>query len=93
VWDGQITPGQEWLTQIEAALNSARVAVLLVSPNFLASQFILNVELPTILNHAKTGGVVPFWCLVRDCMWQPIFPPNPKRQKPVKGLNLLHKPF
>ena len=23
----------------------------------------------------------------------PIFLPNPKRQKPVKGLNLLHKPF
>jgi TIR domain len=70
VWDGQITPGQEWLTQIETALNSARVAVLLVSPNFLASQFILNVELPTILDRAESGGVVPFWCLVRDCMWQ-----------------------
>jgi hypothetical protein len=70
MWDGKITPGQEWLTQIEAALNSARIAVLLVSPNFLASQFILNVELPTILDRAKSGGVVLFWCLVRDCMWQ-----------------------
>jgi hypothetical protein len=44
--------------------------VLLVSPNFLASQFILNVELPTVLDRTKSGGVVPFWCLVRDCMWQ-----------------------
>jgi hypothetical protein len=24
---------------------------------------------------------------------KPIFPPNPKRQKPVKELNLLNKPF
>ncbi len=68
--DGQITPGQEWLTQIEVAFNSARAAVPLVSPNFLASQSILNVELQTILDRAQSGGVVPFWCLVRDCMWQ-----------------------
>jgi hypothetical protein len=70
VWNGQITPGQEWLTKIREDLNSARVAVLLVSPNFLASQFILNVELPTVLDRTKSGGVVPFWCLVRDCMWK-----------------------
>ena len=70
VWDGQITPGQEWLAKIREDLNSARVAVLLVSPNFLASQFILNVELPAILDRTKSGGVVPFWCLVRDCMWK-----------------------
>jgi hypothetical protein len=43
--------------------------MLLVSPNFLASQFILNVELPSILDRAKVGGVIPFWCLVTDCLW------------------------
>jgi hypothetical protein len=68
-WDGQITPGQEWLTEIKTALDLARGAVLLVSPNFIASQFILNVELPSILDRAKSGGVIPFWCLVRDCLW------------------------
>jgi hypothetical protein len=28
-----------------------------------------------------------------DCRLERIFPPNPKRQKPVKGLNLLNEPF
>jgi hypothetical protein len=27
-WDGQITPGQEWLTEVKTVLDSARVAVL-----------------------------------------------------------------
>ena len=31
--------------------------------------------------------------LVASGVLKPIFPPNPKRQKPVKELNLLHKPF
>jgi len=68
-WDGRITPGQEWLTAIKEVLDSAKVAVLLVSPNFLASQFICNEELPTILDRAKSEGVVLFWCLVRNCLW------------------------
>jgi hypothetical protein len=29
----------------------------------------------------------------REVAFEPIFPPNPKRQKPVKELNLLNKPF
>src|SRR5215510_9276495 len=82
-WDGQITSGQQWLTEIKTALDSARIAVLLVSPNFLASQFILNVELPSILNRAKSGGVIPFWCLVRDCLWS---------ETPLRDYQAAHDP-
>jgi hypothetical protein len=82
-WDGRITPGQEWLTKIREALDSARVAVLLVSPDFLASQFILNEELPTILDRAKSGGVVLFWCLVKNCLW---------RETPLVGYQAAHNP-
>ena len=37
--DRDIMPGDNWEQQIETALNKCQVAVLLVSPDFLASRF------------------------------------------------------
>ncbi|HSS49180.1 MAG TPA: toll/interleukin-1 receptor domain-containing protein [Thermoanaerobaculia bacterium] len=69
-WDGLIRAGQEWQAEIERALASAKVAVLLVSPGFLASEFILKVELPRLLDAAKREGVAILWSLVRNCWWE-----------------------
>ena len=67
-WDDtQIQPGSDWLDEIEQALQSARVAVLLVSVDFLASDFVAEKELPTFLKAAKDEGALILPVIVGTC--------------------------
>lgn len=68
-WDGKIKPSQKWREEIDNALASAKVGVLLVSPDFLASDFISDNELPYLLNAAKRHAVKLIWVLVRNCLY------------------------
>jgi hypothetical protein len=71
--DQEIKPGERWKERIDAAIGEAEVAVLLVSVNFLTSEFIMKYELPTLLaimNGEKKGRLrrlVPL--LLRQCRW------------------------
>ena len=47
--DQLILPGEHWKKEIEDALAANRFGLLLVSPEFLASSFITNHELPELL--------------------------------------------
>jgi hypothetical protein len=68
--DKKIKPGSEWFDEIKAALAKTSVAVMLVSPAFLASDFIHDHEFWPLLKDAKAGGVTILWVLIRDCLWK-----------------------
>src|SRR3954464_4406911 len=57
-WDDtHIRPGDDWKQEIRNALDTVQVAVLLISADFFASDFIDEAELPPLLDAAKAKGV------------------------------------
>lgn len=68
VWDdSRIPAGTRWKEEISHALDSAAAAVLLVGPGFLASDFVMEHELPVLLKSAQTRGVALFPLIVGVC--------------------------
>ena len=85
VWDDtEIRAGSDWLGDISRALESARVAVFLVTQNFLDSPFIREQELPQLIDAAKNRGCLIFWVQVSSttfedsplAKFQGAIPPN-----------------
>jgi WD40 repeat protein len=69
VWaDNSIEAGDTWSDEIDEAIKRAVAALLLVSPDFLASPFIVERELPALAERRAT--LVPV--LVRPCLWKEV---------------------
>lgn len=65
--DTRLRAGDRWKKEIEKALNRATVAILLVSADFLASDFITDNELPPILRNAEEKGTRVIPLIVKPC--------------------------
>lgn len=67
-WDDtRIGAGDKWREEIERAIDEAAVAVFLVSADFLASDFVHEIELPKLLTRAKAGRVRILPIIVGPC--------------------------
>jgi TIR domain len=56
LWDdSKIKPSEVWEEEIDKALSEAVIAILLVSPDFFNSDFIMKHELPKLLKKQREG--------------------------------------
>lgn len=70
--DAEINVGQNWRDEIHKAIDAAKVAVLLISPNFLTSRFILDEEVPRVLKRRDAGKLVVAPVIVRPSPWENV---------------------
>jgi hypothetical protein len=106
VWsDKRIKGGENWREEIQESLDNCNSAVLLISKNFIASEFIQRVELVTLLKNEfkKNTYLVPI--LVKECNllkedWlrnRQILPSNNKslnsftKESLKKEISLIHE--
>ncbi|MBC8289934.1 MAG: TIR domain-containing protein [Planctomycetes bacterium] len=71
--DERIEPGAEWAREVQDAIRRCNIAVLFISPDYLASEFILHSELPELLHRADDDPsfrVLPV--LVEPCDWDSV---------------------
>lgn len=70
VWDDtRIKTGMKWQEEIQEKLDRSFAAILLVSTNFLASDFIRENELPKILKNAEQKGTQVIPLIISPCRY------------------------
>lgn len=73
IWDDrQIIEGDDWYPEIEAALNSCDIAVMLISAHFLTSGFIRGKEVPALLQRREQEGIRVIPVIIKPCPWQKV---------------------
>lgn len=96
VWDDtKLPPGTLWQEEIKHVIALTRVAILLVSADFLASQFIAENELPPLLAAAQTQGATIIPVILSACAFEASslarFQAVNNPSKPISSMNWNEK--
>jgi|GEM_PF-996500 len=88
VWnDREILPGQEWDKEIKGELEKAEIILLLISNDFLASDYINDVEVKKAFERYEKGEVIIIPVIIRPTQFVDFelskFQALPKDAKPI----------
>jgi TIR domain-containing protein len=68
-YDGRIGAGAEWSNEIAEQLDKADLILLLMSPDFLSSQYIFDVEVKRAMERHEAGAARVIPVILRPCLW------------------------
>jgi hypothetical protein len=83
--DDRIVAGADWEREIYEAIGRARVAILLITANFLNSAFILEKEIPELLKRRESEDLTVFPVIARACAWRSVDWLTKMNVKPKNG--------
>ena len=88
IWDdGLLQAGDQWNKKIKEKLHSAHIVLMLISANFLTTDYILNIEVQNTLERLKNDEVSALPIILSPCAWMqtPLsqFQALPRKGKPV----------
>ncbi len=70
-WDEQeIKPGEIWAESVNHALEQAELIILLVSSDFLASDYLMEDKLPKMERRRMKGELEIIPILLKECLWK-----------------------
>jgi formylglycine-generating enzyme required for sulfatase activity len=67
--DRDIDAGLEWASEIDQNLEQAAIILLLVSANFIASEYCYGIEMTRALDRHEAGIAEVIPVIIRDCDW------------------------
>src|SRR5229473_2279522 len=68
--DRDISAGTEWEEAIKEQLNTAQIILLLVSPDFMDSEYCYSIEMKRALERREQGEVEVIPIILRHVYWQ-----------------------
>ncbi len=68
--DRQILPGNKWDDEIQKELKSSDIILCLVSSDFLATEYVMETEIPIALDMQESGQAVVIPVILRPCGWK-----------------------
>jgi hypothetical protein len=90
-YDRDISAGKEWQKEIDKHLNTANVILLLISPDFVHSDYCYSIEMHQALlrHHAGTACVIPI--ILRPVTWEGM-PFGQLQALPTEGKPIISWP-
>jgi chaperonin GroEL len=68
--DRRIGAGQEWADEIDTHLNTARIILLLISPDFMASKYCYGIEVKRAMERHEQGEALVIPVILRPVYWK-----------------------
>lgn len=68
-YDRDINAGEEWAGKVDEHLNSADIILLLVSPDFIASDYCYDTEMQRAMQRHEAGAARVIPVVLRPCDW------------------------
>jgi hypothetical protein len=68
--DRKILPGSDWQSEIDRNINAADVILLLISPDFLSSDYCYGYEMKVALERDKKNKAIVIPIILEPCLWE-----------------------